>query len=132
MADALRDGGPEPGGRIPAGPLYVPVRPGPRGCVARLFRAPGGHRTAVAFTTPARLAAALGREHRWVRLSASALRSLTAPLGCTSITIDPWAAEPARRRPSRELPAGSRGRGRTGRRGRYAAHGRAEWRTGPE
>lgn len=31
---------PDPSERFPAGPLYVPVRPGPAGCTARFFRTP--------------------------------------------------------------------------------------------
>ncbi|MHC5903023.1 SAV_915 family protein, partial [Streptomyces sp. S6] len=51
---------PEPCDPSPAGPLYVPVRPRPSGCAARLFRTPLGTRTAVAFTSADRLAATLG------------------------------------------------------------------------
>ncbi|CAL9616072.1 hypothetical protein SUDANB15_05715 [Streptomyces sp. enrichment culture] len=70
------------------GPLYVPVRPG-RGClVTCFFRTPSGRRTAVAFTTSVQLLATLGRDHHWIRLSATALRSLTSPLGC-AVTVDP-------------------------------------------
>ncbi|MFD1833351.1 SAV_915 family protein [Streptomyces desertarenae] len=111
MADVLRGGVSEPGERGGAGLLYIPVRPGPRGCVTRLFRTPRGQRTAVAFTTPARLTAILGPEHPWIRLSVSALRSLTAPLGCTAITVDPQVVGAAGRQPLRKRSrarAGSR------------------------
>ncbi|WP_375155368.1 MULTISPECIES: SAV_915 family protein [Streptomyces] len=80
---------PEPSERGPAGPLFVPVRPGPAGCVARLFRTPVGGRTAVAFTTPQRLADELGARQPWIRLSEPALRSLTEPLGVARVTVDP-------------------------------------------
>ncbi|WP_069884904.1 SAV_915 family protein, partial [Streptomyces luteocolor] len=80
---------PEPCEPGPAGPLFVPVRPGPAGCVARLFRTPVGGRTAVAFTTPQRLSAALGSRQEWIRLSEPALRALTAPLGVREVTVDP-------------------------------------------
>ncbi|MFD9909552.1 SAV_915 family protein [Streptomyces sp. NPDC059063] len=86
---------PEPSERGPAGPLFVPVRPGPAGCVARLFRTPVGGRTAVAFTTRARLTAALGAQQPWIRLSEPALRALTEPLGVAHVTVDPRLARDA-------------------------------------
>ncbi|MFD9076699.1 SAV_915 family protein, partial [Streptomyces lasiicapitis] len=58
-------------------------------CVARLFRTPVGGRTAVAFTTPQRLADELGARQPWIRLSEPALRSLTEPLGVARVTVDP-------------------------------------------
>ncbi|MCZ0983202.1 hypothetical protein O1L60_40840 [Streptomyces diastatochromogenes] len=85
---------PEPFERVPAGPLLVPVRSGPAGCSARLFRTPLGGRTAVGFTSEARLAAALGPDHARVRLSEPALRSLVAPLGVTALTVDPQLVAP--------------------------------------
>ncbi|GGT90049.1 hypothetical protein GCM10010289_07730 [Streptomyces violascens] len=51
MAKTDRGDDPEPCERTPAGPLFVPVRPGPAGCAARRFRTPLGDRTAVGFTT---------------------------------------------------------------------------------
>ncbi|MET9544046.1 SAV_915 family protein [Streptomyces sp. NPDC006627] len=89
MAELLCDDDPEPCEPGPAGPLFVPVRPGPAGCVARLFRTPVGERTAVAFTTPQRLSAALGARQPWIRLSEQALRALAAPLGVSGLTLDP-------------------------------------------
>ncbi|WP_030676729.1 SAV_915 family protein [Streptomyces sp. NRRL B-1347] len=80
---------PEPAERGPAGPLFVPVRPGPAGFVARLFRTPVGGRTAVAFTSRQRLTATLGARQPWIRLSEPALRALTEPLGVTRVTVDP-------------------------------------------
>ncbi|MDT0466876.1 SAV_915 family protein [Streptomyces gibsoniae] len=80
---------PEPSDRFPAGPLLVPVRPGPSGCVARIFRTPLGDRTAVGFTSEHRLIAALGPEQTWIRLAEPALRALTALLGVTTVTVDP-------------------------------------------
>ncbi|WP_239069569.1 MULTISPECIES: SAV_915 family protein [unclassified Streptomyces] len=88
---------PEPSERIPAGPLLVPVRPGSAGCTARFFRTPLGGRTAVAFTTEQRLVAALGAGQEWIRLSASALHELGAPLGVTALTVDPSLVAPAPR-----------------------------------
>ncbi|WP_406474765.1 SAV_915 family protein [Streptomyces sp. NBC_01615] len=89
---------PEPSERIPAGHpglLFVPVRPGPAGCTARFFRTPLGGRTAVGFTSAAKLAAALGTGQACVRLSEPALRALAAPLGVTALTVDPPLSAPA-------------------------------------
>ncbi|ARF56465.1 SAV_915 family protein [Streptomyces gilvosporeus] len=80
---------PEPSDRLPAGPLFVPVRSGPAGCTARLFRTPRGGRIAVAFTSPQRLAAALGSGQPWVRLAEPALRALAEPVGATGLAVDP-------------------------------------------
>ncbi|MEV7286286.1 SAV_915 family protein [Streptomyces sp. NPDC093252] len=95
MADILCADDPEPCERFPAGPLYVPVRPGPSGCAARLFRTPLGERTAVAFTSERRLTATLGVGQPWIRLAEPALRALTAPLGVTALTVDPQLSAPA-------------------------------------
>lgn len=89
MAALLYGEDPEPCERVPAGPLFVPVRPGPAGCSARVFRTPLGGRTAVGFTTPDRLSAALGPDQRWTRLAEPALRALVRPLGVTTVTVDP-------------------------------------------
>ncbi|MCS0602332.1 hypothetical protein NX794_14100 [Streptomyces sp. LP11] len=95
MNEPRHDDDPEPADRFPAGPLYVPVRPGPSACAARLFRTPLGGRTAVAFTSERRLTTALGAGHAWVRLAEGALRALTAPLGVTVVTVDPRFTAPA-------------------------------------
>ncbi|KUN96958.1 SAV_915 family protein [Streptomyces caeruleatus] len=95
MADILSDEDPEPSDRFPAGPLYVPVRPGPAACAARLFRTPLGDRTAVGFTSLRRLTATLGPDQPWIRLAEPALRALTAPLGVTTVTLDPQFRAPA-------------------------------------
>ncbi|WP_328972499.1 SAV_915 family protein [Streptomyces sp. NBC_00239] len=89
------DDDPEPEERIPAGPLYVPVRPGGAEVVVRLFRTPLGARTAVGFTGPDRLAATFGGEQPWIRLSEAALRALTEPLGASLLTVDPTFTAPA-------------------------------------
>ncbi|WP_327381470.1 SAV_915 family protein [Streptomyces sp. NBC_01207] len=86
---------PEPEERVPAGPLYVPVRPGIAEVVLRMFRTPLGDRTAVGFTRPDLLAATLGAEQPWIRLSESALRALASPLGACPLTIDPTFTAPA-------------------------------------
>ncbi|WKX71691.1 SAV_915 family protein [Streptomyces sp. XD-27] len=98
MAEMLYGDDPEPSDRFPAGPLYVPVRSGPTGCAARLFRTPLGGRTAVGFTTERRLTAVLGPGQAWIRLAESALRALAEPLGVSAVTVDPqFAAPPAAR-----------------------------------
>ncbi|MGW4347843.1 SAV_915 family protein [Streptomyces sp. NPDC004690] len=101
MADILCGEDPEPSERFPAGPLFVPVRPGPSGCVARIFRTPLGDRTAVGFTSESSLIATLGPEQAWIRLAEPALRALTEPLGIATVTVDPQftarPAHPARR-----------------------------------
>ncbi|MFJ6725279.1 SAV_915 family protein [Streptomyces sp. NPDC091281] len=102
MAAPLCGDDPEPCERTPAGPLYVPVRPGPAGNVTRLFRTPLGARTAVGFTSAARLAATLGTGQPWIRLAEPALRALTAPLGVTTVTVDPPLSAPA---PASSAPA---------------------------
>lgn len=86
---------PEPEERVPAGLLYVPVRPG-RGAAAviRLFRTPLGDRTAVGFTSRDRLAATLGEGQRHIRLSESLLRELCEPLGARVVTVDPTLSAP--------------------------------------
>ena len=95
MAELRHDDDPEPADRFPAGPLYVPVRPGPSGCTARLFRTPLGGRTAVGFTSARRLVATLGPGQAWIRLAEPALRALAAPLGVTTVTVDPQLTAPA-------------------------------------
>ncbi|MFD9728182.1 SAV_915 family protein [Streptomyces sp. NPDC059072] len=89
------DDDPEPEERVPAGLLYVPVRPGTERVVVRMFRTPLGARTAVGFTDPGRLAAALGAEQPWIRLSEAALRGMSEPLGAELLTVDPTLTAPA-------------------------------------
>ncbi|MFE4693105.1 SAV_915 family protein [Streptomyces sp. NPDC056749] len=73
---------PEPEQPLPAGRLYVPVRPGNGERTAiRLFRTPLGARTAVGFTSRQRLVATLGEGQAAVLLSESVLRALRVPLG---------------------------------------------------
>ncbi|WP_405996796.1 SAV_915 family protein [Streptomyces sp. NBC_00829] len=91
----LYDDDPEPEEQVPAGPLCVPVRPGPGRAALRLFRTPLGARTAVGFTSPALLAAALGTEQPWIVLSEPALRAMAEPLGVTRLTLDPTLTAPA-------------------------------------
>ncbi|MCX5107641.1 hypothetical protein OOK13_03695 [Streptomyces sp. NBC_00378] len=90
------------------GALFVPVRPGPVGHCARLFRTPLGVRTAVAFTDDRRLTRTLGQHQPWIRLSEPAVRALVAPLGVVDLLVDPLfavpgpdAAAPVARRPRR-------------------------------
>ncbi|MFJ2832578.1 SAV_915 family protein [Streptomyces sp. NPDC087263] len=93
--DRPEDPDPEPSERIPTGLLHVPVRSGPAGCTARFFRTPLGGRTAVGFTSAARLTATLGPEQACIKLSEPALRALAAPLGVTALTVDPQLSAPA-------------------------------------
>ncbi|MFF3655330.1 SAV_915 family protein [Streptomyces olivochromogenes] len=86
---------PEPSERFPAGLLFVPVRSGPAGCTARFFRTPLGGRSAVGFTSAAKLTATLGTDQASIRLSEPALRALAAPLGVTALTIDPQFSAPS-------------------------------------
>ncbi|MCW1092591.1 hypothetical protein OJ963_00910 [Streptomyces sp. RS2] len=96
MTEPQYDEDPEPSERFPAGLLYVPFRPGPCGhTTLRLFRTPLGRRTAVGFTSRRRLVTTLGTEQAWIRLAAPALRALTAPLGVTTLTVDPQFTAPA-------------------------------------
>jgi len=94
MTDLVCAEDPEPSERFPAGPLYVPVRPGPAGCSTRLFRTPLGARTAVGFTSSERLTATLGDGQAWIRLAEPVLRALTEPLGVTTVTVDPQFSAP--------------------------------------
>ncbi|TKK85144.1 hypothetical protein FDA94_27380 [Herbidospora galbida] len=73
-------------------PLFVPVRK--TGCAdaLRVFRTPDGARTAVAFTSPVRLALVLGADQPWIRLCEPALRALLRDIGVPGIVIDPQAA----------------------------------------
>ncbi|MFF0047999.1 hypothetical protein OH781_35045 [Streptomyces sp. NBC_01550] len=94
---------PEPSERFPAGLLYVPVRSGPAGCTTRFFRTPLGGRTAVGFTSAAKLTATLGTNQPSIRLSEPALRALAAPLGVTTLTVDPQFSAPATDRTAAEV-----------------------------
>ncbi|MFF2993487.1 SAV_915 family protein [Streptomyces sp. NPDC057950] len=105
---------PEPSERFPAGLLFVPVRPGPAGCTTRFFRTPLGGRTAVGFTSEAKLTATLGAGQARIRLSEPALRALAAPLGVTALVVDPSFSAPAADR----AVASVRERGRSWRRRR--------------
>ncbi|WP_037854821.1 SAV_915 family protein, partial [Streptomyces sp. NRRL S-1824] len=78
------------------------VRSGPAGCTTRFFRTPLGGRTAVGFTSAAKLTATLGTDQPSIRLSEPALRALAAPLGVTALTVDPQFSAPA------TTPSGSR------------------------
>ncbi|MEU8277191.1 SAV_915 family protein [Microbispora bryophytorum] len=73
-------------------PLYVPVRQSGFSLALRLFRTAAGERTAVAFTSPLRLAKVLGGDQDWIRLSEPALRGMTNGLGAIGLVIDPTGA----------------------------------------
>ncbi|MET8409575.1 SAV_915 family protein [Streptomyces sp. NPDC005195] len=108
---------PEPSERFPAGLLFVPVRPGSAGCTTRFFRTPLGGRTAVGFTSAAKLTATLGAGQAHIRLSEPALRALAAPLGVTALVVDPSFSAPAADRAA--VPVRERG---TSRRRRHPEH----------
>ncbi|MFF0434400.1 SAV_915 family protein [Streptomyces sp. NPDC004327] len=115
MTHTLYGDDPEPCEQVPAGRLCVPVRPVAHGCAARLFRTPPGVRTAVAFTTPARLRAVLGADQPWTALAEPALRALVRPLGVETLTVDPTLTAPGPRhlgppsgQPLRPLPVAAR------------------------
>ncbi|GGT55524.1 hypothetical protein GCM10010207_64420 [Streptomyces atratus] len=94
MNDSQRAEDPDPLQSDRTGALFVPVRPGPAGYCARLFRTPLGVRTAVAFTNERRLTLTLGQRQIWIRLSESAVRALVAPLGVVGLVVDPLLAAP--------------------------------------
>ncbi|MFI6375640.1 SAV_915 family protein [Streptomyces sp. NPDC050546] len=75
--------------------------------MARLFRTPLGERTSVGFTSRRALAETLGPGQEWIRLAEPALRALTAPLGVTSLTVDPQLCAPAPARTGTRAPAGA-------------------------
>ncbi|WP_214109821.1 SAV_915 family protein [Acrocarpospora catenulata] len=70
-------------------PLFVPVKQGTVSASLRIFRTPSGARTAVAFSSPMRLATVLGADQHSVRLSEAALRGMLRELGITGIVVDP-------------------------------------------
>ncbi len=73
-------------------PLFVPVRNSGCANALRVFRTPGGARTAVAFTSPVRLALVLGADQPWIQLCEPALRSLVNDIGIRDLVIDPQTA----------------------------------------
>ncbi|MFE2991320.1 SAV_915 family protein [Streptomyces sp. NPDC059262] len=89
MNDRIEAEDAEPCEPTPAGPLFVPVRPGPGTCATRLFRTARGGRTAVGFTSERLLVDVLGPGQPWIRLAEPALRALTGPVGVTELTVDP-------------------------------------------
>ncbi|MGW7412420.1 SAV_915 family protein [Streptomyces sp. NPDC054863] len=92
------DADPDEPGSAGGGALYVPVRLGSAGGrYLRFLRTPLGHRTAVGFSSAARLGDVLGAQQPWVRLGEPALRALAAPLGVTVLTVDPQLTAPAPR-----------------------------------
>ncbi|MFF8675260.1 SAV_915 family protein [Streptomyces sp. NPDC015242] len=73
---------------VVAEPRFASPRPGPA-------NTPLGVRTAAGFTSERRLTDTLGPHRQWIRLPAPALRALTAPLGITTVTVDPLLLAPA-------------------------------------
>ncbi len=70
--------------------LHVPTHPSYRPGVVALCtaRLPDGQRTALAFTTAAALANAMGPEQRWITMSESALRASVRLLDIERIQVD--------------------------------------------
>lgn len=104
MPEQMSEDDPEPSERMSVG-LFVPVRPGPAGWTARLFRTPLGGRTAAGFTSRESLAAAFGPHQEYVRLAEPALRALAEPLGITALTVDPQFTAPGVREAVPRTPA---------------------------
>ncbi|GGS97366.1 SAV_915 family protein [Nonomuraea spiralis] len=74
---------------MPEPRFFVPVRAGAYAMGLRLFRTASGERTAVAFSSPLKLAKVLGPQERWVVLTVPALRSMIAGLDVTGVVVDP-------------------------------------------
>lgn len=68
---------------------------GVRGLHGPVLPHPLGGRTAVGFTSAAKLTATLGADHPHIKLSEPALRALAAPLGVTALVVDPSFSAPA-------------------------------------
>jgi len=78
--------------------LIVPVRECAGGVVSvRTARADSGERVGLAFTSEARLRAALGDGQRWIAMAEPALRSMLRPLAVTRIQTDPVLVSRSRR-----------------------------------
>ncbi|WBB65243.1 SAV_915 family protein [Micromonospora sp. WMMD812] len=86
----------------------VPVHtvPGRQASTVRTARLPQGERVGLAFTSPEKLASAMGADQQWTRLCESALRAMLTPLGIHRIQVDPLLVAPpvAPERPSAPVP----------------------------
>lgn len=69
--------------------MVVPVRTGSGMACLRCGRLPTGERVGIAFTTEARLAAAMGADQASIHLSGRAMQTILAPLGIHRIQVDP-------------------------------------------
>jgi hypothetical protein len=68
----------------------VPVRESRAGTLSlRTGRLISGERVGLAFTSEASLLMTLGPSQHWIRLAPGALRAMLAPLGVTTVRIDP-------------------------------------------
>ena len=68
----------------------VPVRESKAGTLSlQTGRLINGERVGLAFTSEASLLMTLGPSQQWIRLAPGALRALLAPLGVTSLRVDP-------------------------------------------
>ncbi|MEW9533959.1 SAV_915 family protein [Microbispora sp. NPDC049125] len=75
--------------------LFVPVHAGTVTQSLRLFRTAAGKRTAVAFSSPARLMKVLGADQPWTCLTEPVLRGLIADLDVIGVVFDPAGTMPA-------------------------------------
>jgi hypothetical protein len=68
----------------------VPVRESKSGALSlRTGRLITGERVGLAFTSEASLLMTLGPSQQWIQLAPGALRAMLAPLGVTSLRVDP-------------------------------------------
>ena len=71
-------------------PYFVPVRESKAGTLSlQTGRLISGERVGLAFTSEASLLMTLGPSQQWIRLAPGALRAMLAPLGVTSVRVDP-------------------------------------------
>jgi hypothetical protein len=86
--------------------FFVPIHSAAQGggtLALRMGRLSSGERVGLAFTSEAALLLTLGPCQYWIRLDEDTLRDMLAPLGVTSIRVDPRPA--AELRPLRRQPA---------------------------
>jgi hypothetical protein len=69
--------------------MVVPVRTVSGTVSLRCGRLPTGERSAIAFTTEARLVEVMGADQPWIHLNERAMKAMLAPLGVTRIQVDP-------------------------------------------
>jgi SseB protein N-terminal domain len=72
-----------------AGHVYVPMQAAACGVSLRLFRDRDGARCAVGFTSPDRLAALLGGDQQYYRVTVRVARAMARERGVTALVVDP-------------------------------------------